>query len=199
MSSELKTCCLTIVLVDLVEMEKSHPGDQYLGFGPKIAGNTFPARMLTVVKSDLRSWNICALFHEQILANDKTRKTKSKDQPNFKTADCTHLSLDFSSEKAKVDFELKIFDVMTRRLAQLADAGDARGIAEREARVPTVVQYPQSPGFRRRDSTMSDSMANSSCVSIAPRLPPLTRVPSIIIEKDSVLSPRRDSHQKKFG
>lgn len=180
-------------------MEKSHPGDQYLGFGPRTIGSTFPARMLTVSNSDLRSWNICALFHEQILANDKSKKTKNKHQSNVKTVDCTHLSLEFPSEQAKVEFEMKMFDVMTRRLAQLADAGEARGIAERGARAPSVVQYPQSPGFQRRGSSMNESVANSSRVSVAPRLPPLTSVPAITIERESVLSIRRDSHQKKFG
>lgn len=168
--------------MDLVEIEKSHSGDQYLGLGPKTPGGTFPARMLTVAKDDLRSWNICTLFYEQSSSKDKDK--------SLKTSNCTHLALEFPNENAKVDFEMKLFNVMTQRLAQLADAGDARGIAEREARAPTVVQSPTSPGFQRRGSSMSSSTANASRVSFALKLPPLTKMSPITIEKDSVLSPR---------
>jgi hypothetical protein len=180
-------------------MEKSHPGDQYLGFGSKRTGDTFPARMLTVEKSDLRSWNICALFQEQNLSHIKDKKSKNKDRPKIRTIDCTHLALDFSTEKAKDEFELQLWSIMTRRLNQLSDAGHARVIAEREARSPKLVQHPQSPGFQRRDSSMSVRLANASRVSVAPRLPPLIRVPSIGIEKDSMISPRWSSYHKKLG
>jgi hypothetical protein len=167
--------------VDNVQTEKSHLGEGYLGFGPRRDGDTFPARMLTVDKSDLRSWNICALFQEQNLSTTRTKIPKKKDQPKIKTVDCTHLDLDFSNEKAKVEFELKLLDVMTRRLGQLGDAGDARGIAEREARTPIVIEYPQSPGLQRRGSYTNYrwSSISTSTSSTAPRLDPLGSFASI--------------------
>ena len=162
-------------------MEKSHPGDQYLGFGPRRKGETFPARMLTVAKSDLQSWNICALFREQHLPNTKNRKSNNKDQPGIKTVDCTHVALDFSTIDAKEEFELKLISVLTERMCQLNDAGRARAIAEWEARSPKTVHLFEAHSYQRRDSPMSYRWC-SMPISTPPQLDPLGSFASIKLE-----------------
>jgi hypothetical protein len=184
---------LTLFLVDHIEMEKSHPSALHLGFRAK-NNKQFPARILTVEKSELRSWDLCAFFSDRKVSS-KEKKSKDKERPIVKTLECTHLELDFEDDKAKEEFEIELWEVRTRRQKQLNDAGDARRVAERAAQSPTLALHSEGNTLRR-GSFLNARLTNAS---VAPKLPPIERLSTIRMESASVFSERPYICKHKLG
>jgi hypothetical protein len=168
-------------------MEKSHPSALYLGFRAK-NDKQFPARILTVKKSELRSWDLCAFFsNRQVSSKDK--KSKDNERPIVKTLECTHLALDFEDDKAKEEFEIELWEVRTRRQKQLNDASDARGVAERAAQSPTLAIHSEGASLRR-GSFLNARLTNAPTISMAPKLPPIERQSIFRMDSASTFSER---------
>jgi hypothetical protein len=186
---------LIIKSVDQIELESTHEQQQHLGFATRKNREPFPARKLTVEKTKLRNWDLCAFFFNSEVSTAK-KGSKDERQPKIEILECTHFTLDFKNTEERKKFELALLEVKTTRLRQLEDADYARGLAEAEAQAR---QAQHSDKHVRGDSAYGARSTSASRVSVVPKLPPIAQLPTISFDSASMMSGRRDSKKARYG
>jgi hypothetical protein len=136
------------VKVSEVELTKSRPNQFRTVIKHKSNESLLPIHNLIVKKSELKSWNICALFPLTTIASSKA-KLNVGIHPPIRTLNSTYMAIDFASSTQRDLFELKLIRALDKRLAQVKDFSLGRQIARREAAHPTLGLETPSPAISK--------------------------------------------------
>jgi hypothetical protein len=137
------------------------------------ARKLFPVHQLTVNKSELKSWNICALF---------ASTEPSSRGPAPKTLDCTYMAIDFEKTEKPDRFDQSLLNVLTQRLRHQEDFRNGREVARKESQKPSRWLSVES---NKESFTGLTAVSSASSVPVLPQIAKTVSLSLVDIDEDT--------------